>query len=315
MKQYGVPIPDEVLLQAYSEPGRLEQFLLNAGDEQGILKGTRLDEVASLELHGVRFLPTGLTRAADKDALRLEAQTPDATGTLQADSKLTAQVALKDGRTIPLETKIEPPRPKVSLISKSVEPGPQVREGTIRLGNQDDLPQDAKLQFFLKSDTPSVFPRSSKIEVATADESARVMLSIANGDLNLQDAQTIFAVLDPLKSFGPAGFGPLRFRPIDTNGLTGDWQPLATLVRLPALKEIRCPLSGDTQCELSGSNMYLIDSIASDAQFTRNVSVPVGFGSSTLSVPRTDESLLYMKLRDDPQSVNTISVPVLRGQK
>ena len=42
----------------------------------------------------------------------------------------------------------------------------------------------------------------------------------------------VMATLDPLKSFGPSAFGPLRFRAVDGN-LKGDWQPLATLVRLP----------------------------------------------------------------------------------
>jgi len=314
IKQYGAERLEELSVQTYSEPGHLEQFVINAGDEQGVLQGTRLDEVAGLELNGIHFLPAGLTRAAEKDVLRLSTPIPVATSAFHTEQKILAQVALKDGRTLPVETRIEAPRPKVSLLSKTIEPG-QPQPAAIRLGNQDDLPQYAKLQFFLKSETPAIFPRGSKIEVATADGSARTTLSISNGDLNLQDAQTVIAVLDPVKSFGPAGFGPLQFRPVDANGLEGDWQPLATLVRLPALKEIRCPNSSDKQCELSGTDMFLIDSVASDSQFTRNVSVPVGFGNSTLSVPRPEDSLLYIKLRDDPHSVNTISVPVLPEPK
>jgi hypothetical protein len=314
VKQYGVTKADELPLQAYAEPGDLQQFVINAGDQQGSLKGTRLDQVASLDMAGIHFVPSGLTRAEGKDVLLLKAETSTAS-VLAADQKTTAQVTLKDGRVLPLETTVQPPRPRVSLVSKVIEPGPQAREGRIRLGNQDDLPQDAKLQFFLKSETPPAFPRNSTVEVATEDESARVVLSMAEGSLNLQDAQTVLAVLDPLKSFGPATFGPLRFRVVDANGWKSDWQALATLVRLPALKEIRCPESADQQCELSGTNMFLIDSVAADSEFTRNVSVPLGFGNSTLTVPHTAESLLYMKLRDDPRSVNTISVPILREQK
>ena len=40
-----------------------------------------------------------------------------------------------------------------------------------------------------------------------------VLLSVADGNLMLQNAQMVMAVFDPLKSFGVSAFGPLRFRP------------------------------------------------------------------------------------------------------
>ena len=121
----------------------------------------------------------------------------------------------------------------------------------------------------------------------------------------------MLAVLDPLKSFGPSAFGPLQFRPVDADGAKGDWQPLVMLVRLPSLKDIRCPDSPDKQCTLNGTNLFLIDSVASDAQFTHVVSVPVGYVDTTLSVPRPNGTLLYIKLRDDPSKVSTVVLPVL----
>ena len=106
----------------------------------------------------------------------------------------------------------------------------------------------------------------------------------------------------------------MRFRPVDANGAAGDWQPLANLVRLPVLKEIRCPESPDKQCQLSGTNLFLIDSVASDAEFTHTTPVPAGFVESTLSVPRTNGTL-YIKLRDDPATVNTLVLPVLPEER
>ena len=94
----------------------------------------------------------------------------------------------------------------------------------------------------------------------------------------------------------------------------GDWQPLATLVRFPALKEVRCPESPDKQCVLSGTNLFLISSVASDPEFAHSVPVPEGFADSTLSVPRPENSLLYVKLRDDPTAVNPATLPVLPEQ-
>ena len=63
---------------------------------------------------------------------------------------------------------------------------------------------------------------------------------------------------------------------------------------------MRCPESPDQQCTLFGTNLFLIGAVASDSEFKRSVPVPVGFAQSTLSVPRPDGTLLYIKLRDDP---------------
>jgi hypothetical protein len=120
----------------------------------------------------------------------------------------------------------------------------------------------------------------------------------------------VLATLEPLKSFGASAFGPLRFRPVAEDGTKGDWQPLVNLVRLPTLKEIRCPDSPDKQCKLSGTNLFLIDSVASDPQFTHASPVPMGFMEPTMSVPRPNGTLLYLKLRDDPATVNTVVLPV-----
>ena len=170
------------------------------------------------------------------------------------------------------------------------------------------------MTFFLKTEIPETFPRTEKIEVATADSSFDVLLSVADGNLVLQNSQTVMAVFDPLKSFGASAFGPLRFRPVDADGVKGDWQALATLVRIPSLKDVRCPDSPDKQCGLTGSNLFLIDSVASDPEFTHTVSVPIGFADSSLNVPRPNGTLLYIKLRDDPSTVNTLTLAVLPEQ-
>lgn len=79
-------------------------------------------------------------------------------------------------------------------------------------------------------------------------------------------------------------------------------------------KEVRCPDDPDKQCTLSGDMLYLIDSIAADADFADPVSVPSGFADSSLAVPRPNGTLLYLKLRDDPDTVNTTVLPVLPEQ-
>jgi hypothetical protein len=307
VKQYGAGKADEIELPSYAEAAHLDRFALNAGDSQATLIGTRLDQVAAVELNGIRFAPSGFSRVDTKDELRLSTDARDIS-TLHAGDKFTVRTNLKDGRVLNLEATIDPPRPKVTLLNKSIQPGPSPAK--IQPGNQDELPQDGKLSFFLKTEVPDTFPRTQKVEVATADASYGVSLSLDDGSLVAQDAHTVMATLDPLKSFGPSAFGPLRFRAVDGNA-KGDWQSLATLVRFPALKEVRCPESPDQQCILSGTNLFLISSIASDPEFKHSVPVPEGFADSTLSVPRPENSLLYVKLRDDPSSVNPAALPVL----
>ncbi len=259
------------------------------------------------ELAGVRFTPAKLTRANEKDELHLAA-TESASDALRPEQRLVARVALKDGRVLELPTTVEKARPKVTLVSKSIQVSSA--QTSITLGSPDELPMDGQISFLLKTEMPSRFPREEKIEVATADEVFSAFLSVSDGSLVLRDAESVFATFHPLKAFGQSAFGALRFRPVQEDGTKGDWQPLATLVRIPALSELRCPEAVDKQCRLSGSNLFLIDSIASDDQFAHNAPVPAGFIESTLSVPHPSGDSLYIKLRDDPGTINVARIPV-----
>ena len=308
VKQYGAGKADDVELQTYSEAAQFDNLAINAGDSTGVLTGTRLDQVAALDLGGVHLLPSStVTRAENKDQLQLSAG-QQSVASLKAGEESTAKITLRDGRVFSLQTTVAAARPKATLVSKSIQRGTSA--STIRLANEDELPQDGKLTFFLKSETPDTFARTEKIEVATADGANAVQLSFNDGSLIAQDAKTVMAVLDPAKSFGPSAFGALRFRVVDGDN-KGDWSPLVTLVRLPTLKEIHCPGSPDKQCTLTGTNLFLIDSVASDAQFQHAVPVPQGFAESTLSVPRPNGTLLFIKLRDDPSVGNPVALPVL----
>lgn len=307
--QYGLLKPDAVPLRAYADEAKLKSFRIHAGDSQGVLIGARLDEVASVEVKGVEFSPQKSADPSSDDGLKLDANDAKAAEALMAGAQTTAHVMLKDGRVLELPTAVEAPRPKVALMSVSVQGGSVA--SFMHLGNSKELPQDGSVVFALKSEVPTDFPRAEKIEVATTDDSSDALLTLEHGELILQDSQSLLATLNPLKAFGPSAFGPLRFRPVGADGSKGDWQPLATLVRIPALKEVHCPATADAPCTLTGSNLYLVDSIASDPSFAHAVSVPFGFAGQYLTVPRPDGTLLYIKLRDDPATVDSVALPVL----
>ncbi len=321
ISQFGLSSPDNLNLQAYSEAGHLNGLTLYAGDPQAVLRGTRLDQVASVDLNGMRFNPGTLRRADDQDELQISPAPPATKPDFQPNQKIVAKVSLKDGRTLPLPVTIASPRPQVRLITKSVQPAestpqPQLQTASvppnspplqIHLSAPEELPLNARLSFAVKAVTPDHFPRTQSLEVATEDESLQTTLSVANGKLVLEDATTAVATLDPQKDLGASAFGPLKFRPVGENGAAGDWQPLAQLVRLPVLTQLKCVKGApDKPCTLTGSSLFLIDSVAADPAFANSITVPEGYADLTLSVPHPDATkTLYVKLRDDPTPINT----------
>jgi hypothetical protein len=307
VSQYGAGHPNAVELHAFAEVAHLNGFIIHAADTQGVLTGNRLDEVASLALMGVEFLPGKLATSQGSDELPVIARDAQAASALKQGDTAQAKVTLQDGRTINLNITVEAPRPRVKLIAKNVRPSASSSASNIRLANEDELPQDAKLTFSLRAQLPGTFEHDEKIEVATADAEFSTTLTVSNGGITLQNAKVAVVTLDPAKAFGSSAFGPLQYRVL-ANGVTGDWQPLATLVRLPVLKDLKCPSTPELACKLSGSNLYLVDSVSNDPQFGHPVQVPDGFPGYALPVPHPTDGQLYVKLRDDPSAINSASL-------
>jgi hypothetical protein len=302
--QYGESKPDIVEARTFSEPAVLSALDLHAGDTTADLTGTSLDQVEQLTIDDLVFKPSG-TAPSNTDTLQLSL--PSGTSSkLHAGDKLTAHFTLKDGRFLSLPVTIAPMRPSVTLLNKSIG---QSEVSPIHLADDEDLPVSQQLMFSLKS--TANFPRTGKLEIANADDSLHTTLSVASGNLVLQNPHTLLATLDPLKAFGTSAFGPLRLRPVSPDGTTGEWLPLATLVRLPTLSELHCPTDQTLPCTLSGSNLYLIDSIATDAAFTTPTAVPEGFIGNTLSLPRPAKTGFFLRLRDDPMPANSVTLPIL----
>lgn len=331
VKKFGLQQVDEITLHTYAEAGRLDSFSINAGDSYGILKGTRLDQVAKAVVGGIMFTPANLSRANQHDELKLTTNDNAGAAKLQNAAAIMVQVNLKDGRMLELASTVAAERPRLTLLSKSVQMDGGDPAPVIRLGNTDELPQDGRLNFFLKTQTPETFSPGERVEVSTGDESFHVLLSVKDGNLTMQDAKTVYAVLDPMKLLGPSAFGPLKFRAVGSDGSEGDWQPLVNLVRIPDLKGIRCTTakdgekppadansaaekSADKDCTLSGDKLFLIDAVSAEPDFSSPVTVPDGFVDAALAVPSPKNKTLYIKLRDDPATVDTAVLPMLSSQ-
>jgi hypothetical protein len=306
--QYGVDKADTLDLDTYAEAASLEQLTLSAGDRGAILKGTRLDEVAKVSLNGITWKPDGLARVQDFDQLTLS--TDGATLELDPGKSYSAKVELRDGRQLKAPVTVNPPRPQVILLSKEMQDDSASAPSPVRMSSPDDLPLAARLVFSLKSVVPLSFPRNQTVEVAAEDGSFRTVLSLADGSLMLQDAKTALATVDLLARFGPSAFGPIRARAVSADGVAGDWMPLGTLVRLPAFKELRCSHAASKPCTLTGTNLFLAASVAATQDFANATEIPPGFTGAQLAVPHPANGVLYLMLRDDPQTVQTLSLPV-----
>jgi hypothetical protein len=309
LKEAGLKREGEIALRIYGETGQFKPFAVIPGDPRATLRGTNLDDVESVLLKNLHFSPRASESNASVQELPLFTTDNSVLDSLRSDETLTAQVMLKDGRSVAVPVSIGAPRPRVELLNKAVELGTTSQSSPIHLANQDQLPQDGSLSFSLKSETPATFPRSEKIEIATADYSFHTLLDIDSGSLTLQDPHTLVGRFDPNKSFGSSAFGQLQFRPVDERKEYGDWQSLAKLVRLPSLQSLDCPDDVNQPCTLKGANLFLLDAVAGEPQFANPATVPDGFIGSTLSVPHPVEGLLYLKLRDDPSEVTTASLP------
>jgi len=323
--QYGLDKPEQLQLKAYAEAAAIEHLTLSAGDKVAVLKGKRLDEVDSADLAGISFIPAVLNRVQDYDQLAMNAT--GVTATLRPGTDYSAKVTLRDGRTLHVPATVDAARPQVDVLSKGIQQdqsdGDSASSSPVRLGSPDDLPLQRRLVFFLRSRIPSTFPRNEKIELAAVDGSFGTTLSLADSSLMLEDAHTAVAVLDPYARFGASAFGPIQLRAVTAAGVTGDWTPLGTLVRLPGFtgaptaKELRCPRNPAKPCQLTGNNLFLITQVAVAPDMSNAVDVPPEFTGNTLNVPNLPRSgvngntgTLYLRLRDDPENVQTLNLPI-----
>jgi hypothetical protein len=304
LRQFGRPDAQTLALHAFAQAAHLESFALHAGDTEGVLRGNRLDEVRSLSFAGLQFTPGALSTHEGRDELPVLAQSGSDTRSLKAGE---ATVTLADGRTFHVQASVYPPRPSALLISKTVQWPGSSKENGIHLASESELPLDARLTFSLRADSPDAFAPDEKLEVATADGSFSAVLGVGTGEVMLQSRQFEVVTLDPTKALGASAFGPLRFRRI-VEGVTGEWTPLATLVRLPRLTGVDCPAEPDSACFLSGADLFLVDSVSVDADFSRATRVPDGFTAGVLRIAHPQQGRLYVKLRDDP---GIVSVAVL----
>jgi len=300
IKQFGEEDMDKVPLTAYSAGIKLEGLKVHAGDKTAELTGEGLKDVVSVEIEKQTFTPAD--KGNDDKTVHLEGKE----GVSPANGA-EAQVKLKDGRTLPVKIALEAARPGLTLVSMKASPEAKSGGLPVVLGGKDDIPLDGKLTFVVQ--TKDAFPRTQTVEVATANEGVHTTLSLAENDLVLQDEHTAVATLDPLKAFGQSAFGKLQMRPVAVDGTAGAWTPLGTLVRAPVITAIKCEANAPT-CSVEGSKLFLVQTFGAGKDAGKTVDVPTGFADGSFTVPApSDGATIYLKLRDDPGNVASVTLP------
>jgi hypothetical protein len=358
--QFGDSKAATVGIVSYNEPAKLEALHFHTGDTIATLSGSGIGQVRQVQFGDLTFKPEAAPiEESGKPELRLALASDHKSPMLPVGATLSAHVTLEDGRKISLPVTVEPARPVITLIGHADVPPDTIPKGQlhIQLASENDLPVSDALIFSLKSAQP--FPRAGTVDIATPDGALHTKLSLSDADpkasLILQDPQTLLGTLQPLKAFGASAFGPIHLRAVAPDGVAGDWLPLVTLVRLPTVSGLSCPvttpavpaqpsnpspatdgsevpasssaaapggagsnspapatLAGPAPpapCVLTGSGLYFIDAIATDAAFTHFIRVPEGFVGSSLAVPPPTGAVYYLRLRDDPTAVDTVNLP------
>lgn len=307
VQQAGLSQPDQQKLRIYQPLPRVDKATYYAGDHVIELAGQRLDEIASAEFGGAQFDPAHLPKSTDTpDTVQLIQPDSAPATTLAANSNATAVLHLRDGRSMNLSFPVQAPRPLVKILSLN----PRNPVSTIQLQNHDAVPQDTEINLTLQSVTPAAFQPDEKIQIHSDLQTTPVELSLSHG-LMLQDQQTVIASFVPAQLLGASTFGRLEFRAIDARGVAGAWQALPKVVRLPQLKEIRCPLSLNSKCTLTGDHLYLLAAISAEPSMKHAVKIPGGFTGASVEIPRPSGSTIFIQLRDDPDTADPVLLPVL----
>ncbi len=289
LKKFGLREPDELSLYTYAEAARLDAFSIHAGDADGLLKGTRLDEVKALELNGITFTPANLSRANQQDELKLTTKEPVVSTKLQAGVPITAQVMLK-GLQFFLKTQTPeafPPAEKVEVATgdESFHALLSIKDGNLTL--QDSTTVLAALDP-MRLLGPSAFG-PLKFRAVSAEG--------IEGDW--QPLVTLVRI-PTLKGFRCVS-APERVSASE-KGLESE----------SGSESEKAPVR-EKECTLSGDKLFLIDAVSADPAFTNAVRVPDAFMGTNLTIPPPKEKTLYIKLRDDPAAVSTAVLPILNN--
>lgn len=305
IEEKGVATATEVPLRTLQQAGSVDDLSFHAGDDQATLTGTRLDQVVGVTLGTLSFQPGTLTRVGKQDRVALQASNAAAATALAAGTTLPAEISYVGGRHKTLSVTVAPRRVGATLVRVTARA--PVRDGVlpIALPGPAVFAQDARLSFAFHIDDSVPLTGRENIEIGTVDGRSSTIVAAGKG-YDVQDAKTGIVTLNPAEALGPTAYGPLRFR-IAGDGTGSSWTPLATIVRLPEIHAITC--AARKACKLTGNRFFLIEAVGTNAELQPSQAIPDGFVATEISTRASPDGRVFLRLRDAPQAVATISIP------
>ncbi|PZU10284.1 hypothetical protein [Sphingomonas sp.] len=210
-----------------------------------------------------------------------------------------------DAARIELAAPPPPARLAATVIARHIQRPQQTAPVAIMLGSDDQVPADATLRASFRAAGGMRFTGRETIEIEAGSGGDTASLTAAHG-LTFADPQVVIATIQPAAALGTSAFGPLRAR-IVRDGIAGDWIPIGTLVRLPQIRQLRCPDDAAAPaCELSGDNLFLISGVSATPGFENEAAIPDGYPGNAIQVPRPAGKALYVRWHDDPATIGRI---------
>jgi hypothetical protein len=298
----GRTVPAVLTVPALREAGSLDDLILHTGEDEAVLTGARLDQVSGVTLGGLPFLPGALTRAGKQDHLVLRAADPTGARALAAGKSLVADVSFANGRHKTLGLTIAAANSSVTLVRVSAQSPARAHLLPIALPADGVFAQDARIAFAFHVQGATPLTGRETVEIGTVDGRATALIQAGKG-YDLQDTTTGIVAFVPADALGPVGYGPLRFRVV-RDGVASGWTPLATVVRLPEIRTAKCARA---ECTLTGSRLFLIQTLGTTAEFRDPQAVPDGFVGSDLAARPGADGRIFLRLRDAPQAPAIVS--------
>ena len=305
IEQYGGAQPIQIPLRAFDAAVHFDRLVTHPSDNTALLMGAGVENVALVVLGGLTFVPSG--PGGNTNSLQLRAS-----GKSAGTSATQAIVTLTNGCTVSVPALSQEAGADLQLISFHVTRKSLPDEVEVSIANTNDIPVSGELEFVVH--TRGAFPRMQTIELANPDGSMRKFLSLKSDNLILQDQNTVVGTVDLAKAFGESAFGTLRMRAVPADGIPGEWVVIGRMVRTPRITAVRCSDVGTPACIIEGRQFFMALELSTTRTFENAVPVPTGFDGPTFSVPMkwSSSTSLYLKLRDDPNTIATIRLPVGR---
>lgn len=319
LKNYGGETAN-LNLKLYPPPPEITDLKISAGDREGVLIGSRLEQIQSLETNGkkAKVLPNNDSSNGKPGNSNERTFIFEEASVRQASGKIALVLGLEDNRMLSVAKAFNagPARPafvaelgEIDAVypAENVSPRPQFDLSTYPI-----IPVNAPELTVMLHSTLTDYdfkPENLAIEIRLEKTEKAVLNAAASIDLEVLDPSTVRARLAPGEELKKLlGGRRLQLRLKDRERGVSDWYTVRqTFVRLPRIESISCVVQLNGNCEITGAGLDYIGGISIDGGAIWQPEATTPQSSTKVDVinrrliPRlAEKEALRIKLRDYP---------------